>query len=289
LRPDIDPRRGDIEDDASSTKRRSLLSLAGSLLAEISLPKLAVTWLLLIAAPALMLGVAPILASVWLSKLSSTLAYALAGFWSALLLIVVVVVGWFGGRRLFRLVESSFWSLNSLAVQPAYAACRETLRHLGERLLPAGASKASRSTLRAAAAVVSGAVVAGVALLVLVAVWPHAHVPDDVAILEAPGRLAVVALANSVVLVAAYLAVAALVWAIADATMGQPRDLDEFDQRPDAGRIWRIAHLSDIHVVGERYGFRLESGRAGPRGNERLCGCWHSWRTCMRASRSMRS
>ena len=28
--------------------------------------------------------------------------------------------------------------------------------------------------------------------------------------------------------------------------------------------------MSDIHVVGERYGFRIESGRAGPRGNERL-------------------
>jgi hypothetical protein len=34
----IDPRRGDAEDDASSTKQRSLLAIAGSLLAEISLP-----------------------------------------------------------------------------------------------------------------------------------------------------------------------------------------------------------------------------------------------------------
>ena len=270
MRPDIDPRRGDIEDDASSTKRRSLLSLAGSLLAEISLPKLAVAWMLLIVVPTLMLGVAPILASAWLSKLSSTFASALAGFWAAMLLVMVLVVGWFGGRRLFRLVENSFWSLNSLAVQPAYAACRETLRHLGERLLPASASKASHSRLRAAAAVVSGLVICGLALIVLVAVWPSAQVLDGMAIVESPGRLAVVALANSVVLIAGYLAVAALVWAVADATMGQPRDLDEFDQRPDNGRTWRIAHLSDIHVVGERYGFRIESGRSGPRGNERL-------------------
>ena len=42
MRPEIDPRRGDIEDDASSSKRRSMLSLAGSLLVEISLPKLLV-------------------------------------------------------------------------------------------------------------------------------------------------------------------------------------------------------------------------------------------------------
>ena len=31
-----------------------------------------------------------------------------------------------------------------------------------------------------------------------------------------------------------------------------------------------MAHLSDIHVVGERYGFRIESGRAGPQGNGHL-------------------
>jgi 3',5'-cyclic AMP phosphodiesterase CpdA len=37
-----------------------------------------------------------------------------------------------------------------------------------------------------------------------------------------------------------------------------------------AGATWCIAQLSDIHVVGERYGFRIESGRSGPQGNERL-------------------
>ena len=67
MRPAIDPRRGDIEDDASSSKRRSLLSLAGSLFAEISLPKLAVAFTLLVVVPALTLGIAPILAAIWRS------------------------------------------------------------------------------------------------------------------------------------------------------------------------------------------------------------------------------
>lgn len=31
-----------------------------------------------------------------------------------------------------------------------------------------------------------------------------------------------------------------------------------------------MAHLSDLHTVGERYGFRIESGRTGPQGNGRL-------------------
>ena len=39
---------------------------------------------------------------------------------------------------------------------------------------------------------------------------------------------------------------------------------------PANGCSWRVVHLSDIHVVGERFGFRIESGRLGPRGNERL-------------------
>jgi predicted phosphodiesterase len=50
--------------------------------------------------------------------------------------------------------------------------------------------------------------------------------------------------------------------------MPQPHDVRSFRPRPDVGRVWRVAHISDIHVVGERYGFRISSGRSGPRGNE---------------------
>jgi hypothetical protein len=270
LRPAIDPRGGDIEDDASSSKRRSLLSLAGSLLAEISLPKLVVAFTLLVVVPGLALGIAPIAAAIWFGKLSSKLASALAGVWPALLLVIVVAVGWFGGRQLLRLAENSFWSLNSLIVQPAYTVCREGVRQLAERLLPAQASKTRRSRLRAAAALVSGAMICGVALLVLVLVLPHADLLRGAAGVGSLKHLAAVALANTVALVAGYLAVAALVWGIADATMAQPCDLEQFDQPREDVRTWRIAHLSDVHVVGERYGFRLESGRSGPRGNERL-------------------
>ena len=67
MEPIIDPRRGDFEDDASSTKRRSLLSLAGSLLVEISLPKLALAWFLMLVLPSLLLGLAPLAVSAWLN------------------------------------------------------------------------------------------------------------------------------------------------------------------------------------------------------------------------------
>jgi 3',5'-cyclic AMP phosphodiesterase CpdA len=71
-------------------------------------------------------------------------------------------------------------------------------------------------------------------------------------------------------LVAAYVAVAVMVWSIADATMPPTRNFKRFAATSQGGRTWRVAHLSDIHVVGERYGFRIESGRSGPRGNDQL-------------------
>ena len=52
--------------------------------------------------------------------------------------------------------------------------------------------------------------------------------------------------------------------------MERPIDLGAFDSEPSQGRTWRIAHVSDLHMVGERYGFRIESGRSGPRGNDRI-------------------
>jgi hypothetical protein len=266
LTPDIDPRRGDIEDDASSTKQHSMLSLAGSLLAEISIPKLLTAWLALIVVPSLMLGVAPIVAAIWFHKLSDKFATSLLGVWSVTLLIGLGLLGWFGGRRVLRLAEKSFWSLNSLAVQPCYAACREALRHFIRRQ---GAGPSS-ALLHATAALVSGLLICGVSLLILWLAWPFTYLSANLAILGEPKQLAVAAIANSAVLVSGYVAVAALAWAVADATMPPPRDLASYPALPADAQTWRIAHLSDIHVVGERYGFRIECGRSGPRGNDRL-------------------
>jgi 3',5'-cyclic AMP phosphodiesterase CpdA len=270
MNPVIDPRGGDIEDDASSTKRRSLLSLAGSLLAEISFPKLILSWTMLFVVPGLLLGLAPLVASAWVGMVSRKIRSPLLGIWPALLLVTVLAVGLFGVRSLFRMAESSFWSLNSLAVEPVYVACREGLRHLVERLLQSRLNKPQLAALRAGTAGAAGIIICAAAVAVLAVCWPSSRWLGGLADLASPHDLISVALANSIVLVAAYLAVAALVWAVADATMHQPRDFDEFPASSHADRTWRIAHLSDIHVVGERYGFRIESGRAGPRGNERL-------------------
>ena len=270
MTPILDPRNGDIEDDAASTKRRSMLSLAGSLLAEISLPKLVIAWMLLIGFPGLLLGVTPLLVSAWVIAVWSKAANIFTEVLPALLLLPLAAIGWFGGRRLLRLAESSFWSLNALAVQPVYIVAREGIRHLAETLLAPGANEPRRAAIRASSAGVSGLIIGCVGFAVMLVVWPTTRWVGSLADLTWSLRLAVVVLANSVVLITGYFAAAALIWGIADATMAQPRDLRAFAAAAPGCRTWRVAHLSDIHTVGERYGFRIESGRSGPRGNERL-------------------
>lgn len=266
----IDPRRGDAEDDASSTKQRSMLSLAGSLLAEISLPKLVIAWVLLVGGPAVLIGIAPLALSISISTASSKAAYALSGIGSLLVFAAILAASWFGLRRLLRMVEESFWSLNSLAVQPAYVLTRELLRHVAEKLLPAKASAERREVLRARMAAVAGLAIFIPVAIVVALVWPATRWVGTLADLAPMRQLITIAVANSFVVMTGYFAVAALAWGVADAVMSPLRSLKAVPEDADPVRTWRIAHLSDLHTVGERYGFRIESGRAGARGNERL-------------------
>jgi len=263
--PLTDPRDGDVETDASSTESRSLLAIAGNLLAEVSLPKFGLAFCLLVVVPALVLGATPVLASVWWSKVS---ANGVRGFGAILVLLFLLAVGWFGGRKLFRLIESSFWSLNAMAIQPAYVAFREGLLHLGGRLTSEAATEAKEMRIRVVAKLLAALLLCAVSVLVVWLVWPHTRWSGVLGDLRAPYRLVLPALANATAVAAAYLAIAAVAWGITDATMPQPRLLSGFRAREELVRTWRVAHLSDIHVVGERFGFRLGSGRAGPRGNE---------------------
>jgi predicted MPP superfamily phosphohydrolase len=267
--PLVDPRQGDVEDDAASPGQRSLLAIAGSLLVEISLPKLLFAWTVSLLLPAVLLGLTPLVATAWLATVSGHIL-ALTEIGAVLVLVVLVAVGWIGWRPLLRIAEVNFWSLNALAVQPGYVFCREALRHLAERMFARHSTAAGRARLRAASSAGAGIILCGCAALIAIFIWPGSRWMGTVTDLAALHRLVVPTLVNAVVLVSGYLAITALVWGFADASMDQPFDLAAFDAAPPGGRTWRVAHLSDLHTVGERYGFRIESGRGGPRGNGRL-------------------
>jgi len=256
----VDPRRGDAEDDVAAPKSRSLAAIAGGLLAEVSPAKLAAALGALVVVPALVIGLAPLLATAWLGTVSATLR-AVSEVGSFLLLAVLLAGAWFAGGGLRRVVESNFWCLNSVLVMPTYVLIREGLSHVS------GAGGRFRAAWPALAA---GLLLAALTVLFAAWLWPATRwlgVPAD---LIRPDRFLTPALANAGVVVAAYAAVAALAWGVADGLGEPPEELATFDAPLPGRRVVRIALLADVHVVGERYGFRIESGSGGPQGNWRF-------------------
>ncbi len=267
----IDPRKGDVEDDAASPRDRSLLIMAGAMLVEINFLKLALAIVLMIIVPAMLLGVAPLVATGWYIQVSRGFTTLTTGLLPAVATLgIVAFAAWFGGRPLFRATEQSFWSLISLVVQPGYAFFREALRHLGERVIPYGTAPRMRRAFSAIATALAGLALCAIALWLVWLAWPQTRWIGSVSDLRFPQRLILPTLANSAVLIGLFLAAASVVWSLADATMAQPRDFDDFDDEVPGRRIWRVAQLSDLHAVGSAYEFRIEAGRRGPRGNGKI-------------------
>lgn len=267
----IDPRRGDVEDDASSPRHRSLLAIAGSMIVELNFLKLALALVIMIVFPAVLLGLAPLLITGWYGLLSRRSAEIVSDLAPVVTLALALALAWFGGRPLYRTTERSFWSLISLVVQPVYVLFRESLRHLGERIVPSRLAPGTRAHLHSLATATAGLIVCVLAIWIVSLAWPSSRWAGNFFDLRFPQRLIVPTLANSVVIIGIFLAAASLFWSLADATMPPARALDRFDDDPPEGaKTWRVAHLTDLHAVGGPYEFRLEAGRSGPRGNERV-------------------
>ena len=171
----------------------------------------------------------------------------------------------------FGLVEGTFWSLNALAVQAGHAMCREALSQLTDKLLPLDVSAAKRAKVRSGDGRPSPGFRSWRSWLVLSIAWPSTRLYVEFSTIRSVYDLVIEALANSIALVAAYVAVGALVWAFADASMPQPLcHLDRhYVRAAKAGTAEKSTALgasptwSHIHVVGDRDGFRIEvAGRA---------------------------
>jgi type I restriction enzyme, S subunit len=235
--PLFDPRRGDVEDDASSPKQRSLVAITGSLLAEISLPKLVFAWTFSILLPAVLLGLAPLVATAWIQKVSRTVA-EVTGLGAVLILLIVIGLGLIGWRPLLRTAENNFWSLNALAVQPGYALCREALRHLTELAISEDSGIVDRARLGAISCAGAGIILFVCGGLIAIAIWPASHWVASAPDLIALHRLILPTLANAVVVISAYFAGASLVWGLADASMEQPVDMNTPDLVGECGYVF---------------------------------------------------
>src|SRR5262249_3838000 len=195
-------------------------------------------------------GTSPVLGLVWLG--------------------VLVAVALWAGRRLLTTVLDNFQHLHYTLVFPLFVALREFLRVIAERLLGGSITPQRLNRGRRIGAVVAALLVAARGLALAFAVECSVGFKFLDVLSVHPWAWARAALSNAVLALVFSPALASLFWLWGELTLSGPvLDWAPASSNPEAPAV-RIAHLSDLHLVGERYGYRMEAGTHGPRGNRRI-------------------
>jgi hypothetical protein len=270
-----DLRRGDAADDRTSLPGRSLLSVVFAAALEFNFLQASIGVLALIIGPALLVGLAPSVAVTY-GRLTVHAATSAGDSLLVALVLVAVLVGVaLGiGRPLLAMAIDNFWHLHYTLVFPLFVALRELLRVLVERLRGRSVRPDQLERGRRVASVLAALLLGGggLTLAVLVDVSLGLQLVD-VAHVRA-WAVTQAALGNAAVVLGLSTAVESLYWIWREhALKGPARDWVPTPSTADASVV-RVAHLSDLHVVGERYGYRMEAGTHGPRGNRCIRRAW---------------
>lgn len=271
-----DLRRGDDDDNRTNPHRGGLSRLILSTALEFNYQKALIGFLVLIAGPAFLVGIAPSIA-LTLGSLKFRTA-ASAGSTPILavgvLLLLVAVAIWIARPLLGKAIEN-FWYLHYTLVFPLFVAMREILRSVAERF-PGQTDTPQEIEVRRRFGTIAGALVfaaAGLALALTVALSVGLQRVDMERV--RPWAVIGAGLGNAAIILGVSDIVESLYWVWREITLSRPV-LDWSPGPPEsAGSTSRVAHLSDLHFVGARYGYRMECGTDGPRGNRCICTALH--------------
>jgi hypothetical protein len=263
-----DFRRGDDDDNRTSPYGRGLRSVVVSAVLELNYLTAPIGLLALIIVPVLLVGVAPSVVVTYGRLLlhKSTLIESRPLFALTSLVLLIGIALW-ASRPLFKLLRESFWHLHYSLVFPTFVALRELLRALAERLHGRSASPEELDRGRRIGTVFAALLLAGggIALASVVDLSVGLQLVDVERV--TPGLLARAALGNAAVLFGLAVAVESAYWLFRELSLRRPVLDWTPGPAPPAASTARVAHLSDLHIVGERYGCRMEAGTRGPRGN----------------------
>jgi Calcineurin-like phosphoesterase len=262
-------RCGDADDNRTSPYGTGWKSLIFSNVLEFSYLKAALAFLILIIVPALLIGVAP---SIILTYGRHTLhTVASVGRnptrFVVLALVALIVLPFLVGRRLLSIVLDNFWHLHYTLVFPIFVALREILRAIAERLPGMTYTQEHIHRRRRVATLISALLLggAGFALAMSIELSIGLKLVDVERV--APWAVARAALGNAAMVFGFSTAAASAFWLWRELSVIEPV-LDWPHPLEPAASLFRVAHLSDLHMVGERYGCRMETGTHGPQGNK---------------------
>src|SRR5215475_2614809 len=266
-----DLRRGDADDNRASPYGRGWRGVLVSTALEFNFLTATLAFFTLVIVPVLLVGLAPPLILIYsrhkLGAAASISSHPLAAIFSIALLIGV---GLWIGKPLLLMAIDNLWHLHYTLVVPLFVGLRETISAVMERL--AGETHASDELdrRRRLGALIAAMLLAGGGLLVAVRVGVLKR-PELEDVMLQPWAVAKAGVSNAIILLGLSTAAASLFWLWREFMSRRPLR----DWRPGPpirnAPIVRVAHLSDLHLVGERYGYRMECGTHGPSGN-----------TCMR-------
>jgi 3',5'-cyclic AMP phosphodiesterase CpdA len=263
-----DLRRGDDDDNRTSPHGSGLRRILVSTALEFNYLKAAIGFLVLIVGPALIIGIVPsVVVTLGHLKLGAVASSAHSPIPAALALVVLLAGALWIGRPLLLKALENFWHLHYTLVFPAFVALREILRSVAEQFSGPKATAEQRDRRRRVAAVIGALLFASAGLALALGV--DLSIGLELVDVEHVRTWAVVkaALGNAAVLLGLSTAAESLYWVFREFRFRAP----VFDWTPGpsepATSVDRVAHLSDLHFVGERYGCRMESGTHGPRGN----------------------
>ena len=181
-------------------------------------------------------------------------------------MVLAAVALWIGRPLLPKAVEN-FWHLHYTLVFPVFVALREILRSIAEQFSGQTATPEQLDRRRRLGTVLGALLFAGGGLALAITV--DLSIGLQLVDVERVRPWAVIraALGNAAVVLGLSTAAESLYWVWRELRFrGRVLDWAPGPSEPGTS-IDRVAHLSDLHFVGERYGCRMESGTHGPRGN----------------------
>jgi 3',5'-cyclic AMP phosphodiesterase CpdA len=260
-------RRGDADDNRTSPHGRGWRSVALSTALESNYLTASIAFVALVLVPALLVGLAPpLLLTYGRQKLDAATAIFSQPLAALLSLAVLSGVALWIGRPLLATSIENLWHLHYTLVFPIFVGLRETLSAVIERLPGEMGASSQLDRRRRLGTVLAAMLMAGGGLLLAWRVGVMAT-PGLADVVMQPWTVAKAGLGNAAIFLGLSTAVASLYWLWREIASVRPlRDWSP-GPRPSDGPIVRVAHLSDLHLVGERYGYRMECGTQGPRGN----------------------
>jgi 3',5'-cyclic AMP phosphodiesterase CpdA len=265
-----DLRCGDAEDNRTNPHWRGWRGLALTTALEFNYLSAAITFVWLIVLPAIVVGlIVPGVIVIARWKLEAVELITISPAAALIVLALLVGAGLWVVRALLAVSLDNFWHLHHTLVFPLFVTLREAIG-MGLEAVPSRAlDDRALHRLRRASTVLATMLLAGSGVALALAV-PFSTVAGlDNLRRVSLAALTIAALGNALVVLGLSTAVASVYW-FAREISSAPILNGAPSQPVAAAHTLRIAHLSDLHLVGERYGYRMEPGTGGPCGNDRV-------------------